>query len=255
AYTENAEILGSPFYVMERIPGVIIRRSAPVELSPETARKLCESFVDNLVLLHAVDPEKAGLADLGKPEGYIARQVTGWTKRYEDAATDDIPEMNEMAKWLAANMPADADPAIIHNDYKFDNLVLDAGDLTKIRGVLDWEMSTLGDRRMDLGTALGYWVEAGDAEEVRSFAFGPTNLPGCMTRRELVQRYGEKSGLDVSNMLFYFAFSLFKTAGVAQQIYWRFKQGLTKDERFGAFIFGVRVLSAAAVQAVARGTI
>lgn len=255
AYTEDPGILGSPFYVMERIPGVILRRASPVELSPETARKLCESFVDNLVLLHAVDPEKAGLGDLGKPEGYINRQVTGWTKRYEDAATDDIPEMNEMAKWLAANMPADADPAIIHNDYKFDNLVLDAGDLTKIRGVLDWEMSTLGDRRMDLGTALGYWVEASDAEEVRSFAFGPTNLPGCMTRKELVERYGEKSGLDVSKMLFYFAFSLFKTAGVAQQIYWRYKQGLTKDERFGAFIFGVRVLSAAAVQAVARGTI
>jgi aminoglycoside phosphotransferase (APT) family kinase protein len=255
AYTENPEILGSPFYVMERIRGVILRRGSPVVPSPETARKLCESFVDNLVLLHAVDPAKAGLGDLGKPEGYIARQVTGWTKRYEDAATDDIPKMNEMAKWLAAHMPADADPAIIHNDYKFDNLVLDAGDLTKIRGVLDWEMSTLGDRRMDLGTALGYWVEAGDPEEVRSFAFGPTNLPGCMTRRELVERYGAKSGLDVSNMLFYFAFSLFKTAGVAQQIYWRFKQGLTKDERFGAFIFGVRVLSAAAVQAVARGTI
>jgi aminoglycoside phosphotransferase (APT) family kinase protein len=255
AYVENAEILGSPFYVMERIRGVVLRRGSPVVLTRETARALCESFVDNLVLLHAVDPVAAGLGDLGKPEGYIARQVTGWTKRYADAATDDIPEMNEMAAWLAAHLRADGPPAILHNDYKFDNLVLDAGDLTKIRGVLDWEMSTLGDRRMDLGTALGYWVEAGDAEEVRAFAFGPTNLPGCMTRREIVDRYAEKSGVDVSNMLFYFAFSLFKTAAVAQQIYWRYKQGLTKDERFGAFILGVRVLSAAAVQAVARGTI
>lgn len=255
AYTESAEILGSPFYVMERIRGVVLRRGSTVTLTPDRARKLCESFVDNLVLLHAVDPATAGLGDLGKPDGYIARQVSGWTKRYTDAATDDIPEMTEMATWLAANMPADGLPAILHNDYKFDNLVLDAGDLTKIRGVLDWEMSTLGDRRMDLGTALGYWIEAGDAEEVRSFAFGPTNLPGCMTRKEIVERYAEKSGVDVSNMLFYFAFSLFKTASVAQQIYWRYKQGFTKDERFGAFIVGVRVLSAAAVQAVARGTI
>jgi len=257
---DDARYKDAPFYLMERIRGVVIRRALPrgFTLEPAVARRLCESFVDRLVALHSVDAVAAGLGDLGKPEGYIERQVKGWTKRYEDAKTDDIGEMGRVAAWLAARTAEaqrEVRAAVIHNDYKFDNLVLDADDLPTIRGVLDWEMSTLGDPLMDLGTALGYWVQPSDSDEIRGFAFGPTALPGMMTRAELAARYAAATGRDVSNILFFFVLALFKTAGVAQQIYWRYQQGLTKDERFGAFILGVRVLAAEAERAIERGTI
>jgi aminoglycoside phosphotransferase (APT) family kinase protein len=222
---------------------------------------LSEAFVDNLVTLHAIDWEKIGLSKIAKPESYVERQVTGWTKRYHDAATDDIPNMQSVGKWLAEKIPKhDAaverkNATVIHNDYKFDNLVLAPDDIGSILGVLDWEMSTVGDPLMDLGTALGYWVEANDPEDIRSFAFGPTFLPGSFTRREIAERYAAKSGRDTSHMLFYYVFSLYKTAGVAQQIYWRFKMGHTKDERFGAFLFGVQILAASAARAIDRGRI
>lgn len=250
-YCDDTSVLGAPFYVMKRIRGIILRRSPPKELTldPSTVRKLSESFVDNLVALHAIDFEGIGLGDLGKPTGYVERQVTGWTKRYADSRTDDIPAVDEMAAWLAAHMPPEGGAALIHNDYKYDNIILDPVDVTKIVGVLDWEMSTLGDPLMDLGTALGYWVEAGDPDEVRGFAFGPTFLPGSMTRRELAERYAERTGASLEHLLFYYCFALFKTAVVAQQIYYRYRQGLTRDERFAAFIIGVRVLSDSALRA------
>jgi len=257
AYCDDPSVLGAPFYVMERIRGVVLRRSVPkgLALPPATVRRLCESFVDNLAVLHGLDPAAAGLGDLGKPEGYVERQVTGWTKRWHDAKTDDVPHVDEIAAWLAARIPAERGACIIHNDYKYDNLVLDPEDPTRIVGVLDWEMSTVGDPLMDLGTALGYWVEATDADEIRTFAFGPTYLPGSMTRTEIAARYGDQTGRDVSNMLFYFCFALFKTAVVAQQIYYRYKQGLTHDERFAAMIIGTRLLSEAAVRAAEAGRI
>jgi aminoglycoside phosphotransferase (APT) family kinase protein len=260
---EDASVIGSPFYVMERIRGVILRRTLPkgVTVSPGEACRLSEAFVDNLVTLHAIDWEKIGLNAIAKPEGYVTRQVTGWMKRYQDAATDDIPNMDQVGKWLTEKMPKTDGAAerknatVIHNDYKFDNLVLAPDNVGSILGVLDWEMSTVGDPLMDLGTALGYWVEATDGEDIRSFAFGPTALPGSFTRREIAERYSAKSGRDTSHMLFYFVFSLYKTAGVAQQIYWRFKMGHTKDERFGAFLFGVQILAQSAARAIERGHI
>jgi aminoglycoside phosphotransferase (APT) family kinase protein len=260
AYTEDPEILGAPFYVMERIRGTILRRTLPdsMKLDASTVRRLCEGFVDNLATLHAIDYDAAGLGDIGKPAGYIERQVTGWTKRYRDARTDDIPEMEVAAKWLHDRMGEagkEVRASVIHNDYKYDNLVLDAQDLTKIRGVLDWEMATIGDPLMDLGTALGYWIDPSDTEEDKMFAFGPTLLPGSLTRQQLAERYAAATGRDLGNILFFFVFALFKTAGVAQQIYWRYHQGLTKDPRFAAFIVGTRVLAAAAVRATERGNI
>jgi aminoglycoside phosphotransferase (APT) family kinase protein len=260
AYTEDTDVLGAPFYVMERIRGTILRRTLPdsMKLDGATVRRLCESFVDNLAALHAIDFRAAGLGDVGKPAGYIERQVTGWTKRYTDAKTDDIPEMEIAAKWLHERMGdagKDVRAAVIHNDYKYDNLVLDPGDPTKIVGVLDWEMATVGDPLMDLGTALGYWIDPTDSDEDKMFAFGPTLLPGSMTRQELADRYAARTGRDVSNILFFFVFALFKTAGVAQQIYWRYHQGLTKDARFGAFIVATRVLASAAVRATVRGSL
>jgi len=262
AYSDDASILGAPFYLMERVRGVVLRRTLPkgLTLEAETMRRICVSLVDNLVALHAVDYAGCGLAELGKPAKYIERQVTGWTKRYRDAQTDVVPEMDRLAEWLAARTDeAESDPsgavraAIVHNDYKFDNVVLDPDDLVRVRGVLDWEMSTLGDPLMDLGTTLSYWVEDGDPDAVKAIAFGPTALPGALTRREVAARYFEKSGRAPSDLRFFLVFALFKNAGVIQQIYWRYKQGLTKDERFAAFNMVVNVLAQRAEQIAQEG--
>ena len=256
-YCDDDSVIGAPFYVMQRIAGVILRRSPPKALTIDSAmaKGLSEAFVDNLVQLHQLDFRAIGLGELGKPDGYVERQVTGWTKRYAGSKTDDIPEVDQIAKWLAERIPKSSAASLIHNDYKYDNLVLDSDDITRIIGVLDWEMSTLGDPLMDLGTALGYWVEPTDPDEVKSFAFGPTALPGSFTRMQLAERYAEKTGTNIDELLFYYCFALFKTAVVAQQIYYRFKQGLTKDERFGAFILGVRILSNSAVRAAEAGRV
>ncbi|MEJ7729045.1 MAG: phosphotransferase family protein [Polyangiaceae bacterium] len=259
-HCEDADVLGAPFYLMDRIRGIVLRKKAPpgLPLSPALMRDLGESFVDNLVALHAVDPAAAGLADLGKPQGYVERQVSGWTKRWHDSKTEDVPHIDEIAAWLAARIPRDGGASgavIIHNDYKYDNIVLDPGDPTRIIGVLDWEMATLGDPLMDLGTAISYWVEDGDAEALKAFGFGPTHLPGNPTRTEIVARYADRSGRVVGDMVFYFCFALFKTAVVAQQIYYRYQQGLTRDERFAAMIFGVRLLGQMAVDAAAAGSV
>jgi aminoglycoside phosphotransferase (APT) family kinase protein len=256
-YCEDSTIMGAPFYLMERIRGIILRRTPPtgIDLGPERARALGESFIDNLAALHSIDYHAAGLGDLGRPEGYNERQVTGWTKRYRDSQTDEIPDLERIAAWLAERIPKESGAALIHNDYKYDNIVLDANDIARIIGVLDWEMSTVGDPLMDLGTALGYWVQADDAPELRLLPFGPTDVPGSPTRRELAERYAAKTRRDVSGLLFYFCFALFKTAVVLQQIYYRFKHGLTKDERFAMMIAGVKILSATAVHAAESGRV
>jgi aminoglycoside phosphotransferase (APT) family kinase protein len=257
AFCEDVSLLGAQFYLMERIPGLILRRQPPPGLGLDaiTTRRLGESFVAGLVELHSIDWRAAGLGDFGRPEGYVERQVRGWTQRYRDAQTDEVPEMDAVAAWLAAHLPPLSDATIIHNDYKYDNLVLDPGDITRVVGLLDWEMSTIGDPLMDLGTALCYWVEKGDGEEMRALAFGPTMLPGSFTRRELVERYARASGRGVDEPCFYYCFGLFKTAVVIQQIYYRFKQGLTRDPRFAAMIGGVRALSRQAEAYLGRGQV
>jgi acyl-CoA dehydrogenase len=250
SFCEDEQVLGAKFYLMERIPGVIVRRKLPpgFTLDPATVRRLSESIVDTLAELHGLDYQKIGLGDFGNPQGYAERQVSGWTKRYKDSQTDDVPDMETVAAWLAANIPPSPPAAIIHNDFKYDNLVLDPADLTRIIGILDWEMSTLGDPLMDLGTTLCYWVEAGDSELLKTIAFGPTMLPGSLTRREVVERYAEKSGRQPAGIVFYYCFGLFKTAVVVQQIYYRYKQGLTKDERFARLIDGVWIMARQAAE-------
>lgn len=257
AHCDDESILGAPFYVMERVKGVILRRTIPVELGmgPEQVRQLCLNWVDTLAALHAVDWKAAGFGDLGRPEGYVERQVTGWTKRYRDAQTDTLPAVDALAVWLAANRPGESGAALIHNDYKFDNVVLDPAQPTTIIGVLDWEMATVGDPLMDLGTALGYWLEKSDPKGLRSLPFGPTDVPGALTRQEIVQRYGETTGKQLPDMVFHHAFALFKIAVVLQQIYARYKAGLTKDERFAGFIHGVRMLCERGLLSVEQGHI
>jgi aminoglycoside phosphotransferase (APT) family kinase protein len=254
-YCEDEGVLGAPFYVMERMRGVILRRPPRSDrpLPPETVRRLGESLVDNLARLHSLDFQAAGLGDLGKPEGYVERQVTGWTRRYRDAQTDEVPALEQAASWLAGNRPGESGTALIHNDYKFDNLVLDPEDLTRIVAVLDWEMATIGDPLMDLGTTLAYWIEPGDLEPLRRHLVGPTTAPGSLSRREVAERYAQATGRDVANWLFYYVFGLFKVAVIAQQIYARFVRGATRDERFGVFGTVVAALGEQAAQAVESG--
>lgn len=255
---EDESILGAPFYVAERLTGVILRRQkAPegLDLNPTVMRALSENLVDGLAELHAVDYTAAGLEDLGHPEGYTDRQVEGWTRRYQKAKTDEISDMETVARWLADHTPETTAASLIHNDYKYDNVVLDPDDLTRIIGVLDWEMCTLGDPLSDLGSSLAYWIRPEDDENLRNFPVGPTMLEGNLTRQGVVDRYAEKSGRDVDHIVFYYAYGLFKLCVIAQQIYARFKAGHTKDPRFGAMIFGVMLLSAQGVRAIDTGRI
>ena len=256
AYEPTGDVLGAPFYLMERRHGVVLRKSVPADVADDLprVRRICEHLVDALVDLHAVDYTAAGLGDFGKPIGYIERQVTGWTKRYVDSQTDDIPSVNEAGAWLASHMPAEGAPALIHNDFKFDNVIFDA-NLDRITGVLDWEMATVGDPLMDLGTSLSYWVEPGDPQTFYQLPFGPTARPGMMTRAEYAERYLERSGRRAGSLVFYYAFGLYKTAVVLQQIYYRWRKGNTTDARFSGLIVGVKILADTARAAIDRGRI
>jgi aminoglycoside phosphotransferase (APT) family kinase protein len=242
-YCDDLSILNSPFYLMEPIRGLILRRDPPagVPFTPQMARQLSEAFIDNLVRLHRLDYAAIGLADLGKPQGYLERQVKGWIERYHNSKTHDLPEVERISAWLIAHMPISHDTALIHNDYKYDNIVLDPEDftnglattgLTKIVGVLDWEMCTLGDPLTDLGTALAYWTDPQDPEELHEIRSAPTTLPGTLTRAQLVERYAAATGRNVGAMNFYLTFTRFKVAVIIQQIYYRYAHGLTQDARF-----------------------
>ena len=211
AYEATGEVIGAPFYLMERRRGVILRKDLPAELAGDHARvrRCCEILVDALVDLHAVDYTAAGLGDFGKPTGYIARQVTGWTERYASSQTDEIAAVTEVAAWLAANMPGEGPASLIHNDFKFDNVIFDPA-LERITGVLDWEMTTVGDSRMDLGTSLSYWAQASDPPPVHALPFGPTARPGMMTREEVARRYAERAGVPTGNLVFFYAFGLLR---------------------------------------------
>jgi aminoglycoside phosphotransferase (APT) family kinase protein len=243
-YCDDNSVLGAPFYVMNPVHGIILRRHVPpgLDFPPEMARRLSESFVDNLIRLHRVDYAAVGLSDLGKPEGYLERQVRGWTERYYGSKTHDYPEVEKISAWMQQRMPATSGVSLIHNDYKYDNVVLDSNDITAIVGVLDWEMCTIGDPLTDLGTTLAYWVDATDPEELQRTRWGPTNVPGSMTRAELVNDYARKTGCDPSEIAFYLAFARFKLAVIVQQIYYRYHQGLTKDERFASMPDTIQML-------------
>lgn len=250
-FCDDELILGYPFYIMARVPGVILRaHTAPkLGIAPNVMRQVSESLVDALVGLHGLDIQQSGLIDLGKPEGYVQRQVSGWHKRYGASQTDDIADMDTLIGYLTEHLPSDQlAPTLLHNDFKYDNVVLNPDKLSDIRAVLDWEMCTVGDPLMDVGTSLSYWAEAGDDPFRKTFNL--TWLPGNLTRQEVARRYADHSGRDVSNLLYYYVFGLFKNAVVLQQIYGRYKKGLTQDARFAALGQGVRTLARAGIQAV-----
>jgi aminoglycoside phosphotransferase (APT) family kinase protein len=254
-FCEDESVLDCPFYVMERVQGTVLRaQTAPkLNIPPTVMRQMSEALVDNMVALHSIDIQATGLIQLGKPEGYIQRQVEGWQKRYLNAQTDDIAAMTALYAWLVAEIPPDGAPTLIHNDYKYDNVILNAQDLSQIVAVLDWEMCTVGDPLMDVGTSLSYWAEETDDAFAKTFNF--TWLPGNLSRAEFAQRYAQKSGRDVSNLLYFYVFGLFKNAVVIQQIYARWKNGFSKDERFANLLLGVKSLSKTASKAIERGSL
>jgi aminoglycoside phosphotransferase (APT) family kinase protein len=249
-FCADPEVLGEEFYLMERLEGLILRRDLPagMSLSPAEARALCENLVDVHAELHAIDYQAAGLGELGRPEGYVDRQVDGWSDRYRAARTDDVPDNEALMAWLQANRPGEsAGAALIHNDYKFDNVVLamSAGQW-RITGVLDWEMATVGDPLMDLGASLAYWIQADDPEPMQQIRMLPTHLPGMMRREELVAYYFDRTGLEPARFEFYYVYGLFRLAVIVQQIYYRFVLGQTKNPRFAPFGQFCTVLSRAA---------
>lgn len=258
AWCDDASVLGAPFYLMERVRGVILRpgTAALEHAVPSDLRAISEAVVDALAELHALDYARAGLSALGHHEGYVERQVRGWTARYQAARTHDLAAMDRVAAWLETHRPAPGPPAFIHNDFKHDNVVLEPARLSRVVAVLDWEMATVGDPLMDLGTTLAYWVQADDAPPWRAVGFaGITTRPGSLRRSEVVERYARATGRDASGISFYYAFGLFKVAVIAQQIYARYRQGHTTDPRFAHLDAAVATCAETAWRAAETGRI
>ena len=252
------EVMGVDFYLMEKVDGLILRANKQSDYQPSSQEMtlISEELVDTLVELHLFDWQRAGLTDFGRPLGYVQRQVEGWTKRYHAAATDQLKPMEELALWLQDHMPAAelATSSLIHNDFKYDNVVLDPKNLT-IQAVLDWEMCTLGDPLMDLGTSLGYWVDPEDPPTLKAFALSPTLIPGNLSREQVVERYFKKMQREPVDMTFYYAFGLFKIGVIVQQIYFRYRKGFTKDQRFAQLGHVVKGLAHQGCQVTDKGRV
>jgi aminoglycoside phosphotransferase (APT) family kinase protein len=243
---EDASVIGAPFYLMERRRGVVVRQTIPPEIGEdlELRRRISESLVDTLADLHAVDIQSTGLVNIGKPAGFVRRQVEGWAGRWERSKTTELKEMNETAAWLIERLPPDPGaPTLVHNDYKLDNVMLDPRDPAKVVAILDWEMCTVGDPLIDLGLLLCYWPQADDPEVFAGSLRSVTMAPGWMKRAEIVERYAARSGRDLSDIGYYYTFATFKLAVVIQQIYYRYHVGQTQDARFAEFDKRVEALA------------
>jgi aminoglycoside phosphotransferase (APT) family kinase protein len=252
-FHDGSEVIGSPFFIMERRRGVVLDTAFPanVQATPELCRSISESVVDTLVQLHDVPYRGTMLEKLGRPAGFMERQVYGWIERYERAQTDDIPAVEELKRWLTDNIVKSPEPTIIHYDFKCNNMMFDSHDITKVVGLFDWEMSTIGDPLADLGAAMSYWVQADDPQFLQ-YGLGKPPITvqyGFFTRREFIESYAKKSGRDVSQIHFYVTFAYFKLAVICQQIYYRWKKGQTQDERFAKMDGFVRGLIHHALEA------
>jgi aminoglycoside phosphotransferase (APT) family kinase protein len=233
---EDESVIGVPFFMMQKVNGLILRNRIPEGLTLDKGffRKLSQNTIDGLLELHGLELESSGLGVMGKPEGYVERQVTGWSERYFKAKTDELKEMEATSRWLLDNLPKAENCGFIHNDYKYDNLVLKGPEDPSIKAVLDWEMATVGDPLMDLGTSLAYWAEDSDPDMLKMFNL--SYMPGNLTRQEVIQYYGLNSSLNLNEILFYYVFGLFKVGVIAQQIYKRFTLGFSQDPRFAGLI-------------------
>jgi aminoglycoside phosphotransferase (APT) family kinase protein len=244
AFCDDPAVLGADFYVMERLTGVILRGRLPegMSLPPEQAEALCHAMVDRLVELHAVDVAATGLDEFGRGSGYVDRQVKGWSERYRAAKTWNVPSFEKVMRWLEQHQPGDVGTCLIHNDWRLDNLVLDADDPSRIVGVLDWEMATVGDPLMDLGSAMAYWIQDDDDRLMGLLRRQPTHLPGMLTREQMVQDYCARSGRSVDDWAFYEVFGLFRLAVILQQIYYRYAHKQTRNPAFRHFWIAVNYL-------------
>jgi aminoglycoside phosphotransferase (APT) family kinase protein len=249
---EDTNVIGSVFYVMERRKGLVVRHEEPAEVAnPTTRRRVSQALVDAMADLHALDVSTGPLSILGKPAGFVGRQVRGWTERWQRSKIDELPTMDELARWLQAHMPRDPIPTIVHGDFKLDNVMLDERDAGRLVAVFDWEMSALGDPLVDVGILLAYW--GATAPPGLHDALSPvTHQAGWFTRDEILDRYAARSGRDVSGILFYETFALFKIAVVIQQIFYRYRRGQTDDPRFAAFGDRVTFLARQAAALAAR---
>ncbi len=253
AFSEDLSIIGAPFFVMAKLSGIILRKELPEGLifSPEQAANLCRRLTDLQAEIHMIDVKKAGLDFIGKPQGYVQRQVEGWSQRYRKARTDDAPDCETIMAWLKEKMPPDTDrPTIVHNDYKLDNVVLDPEKPENIIGVLDWEMTTCGDPLMDLGNSLAYWVEENDPKAMQMMRTMPTNMPGALTRQEILDHYEMRTGRSTRQFDFYYTFGLFRLAVIAQQIYYRYYHKITSNKRFATLIYAVNALEQTALRVI-----
>lgn len=245
ATCEDRAVMDCDFYVMEQIRGIIPRQNLPtgLNLSESQTRQLCINVIDRMIELHQVDYRKAGLEGLGRGGGYVVRQIEGWSDRYRKAKTPDVGDFEQVMAFLKDKMPQqDVATCLIHNDFRFDNVVLNPDNPFEVIGVLDWEMATLGDPLMDLGNTLAYWVQADDDDDYQSVRRQPTNAPGMMSRQEVIEYYGSKTGWQVDNFDFYLIYGLFRLAVIVQQIYFRYFNGDTKNKAFANFGFISRML-------------
>lgn len=257
-YCDDPEVMGAPFYLMSHINGVILRQTVPegLQLSDAQWRQQLLATIELQAQLHKMDYEALGLAEIGRPDGYAKRQVEGWIKRYQAARTEDAPEFTDICLWLSDELPTTSSKAsLIHNDFKLDNIVFDPADPTRIIGLLDWEMTTIGEPLMDFGNSLAYWVEPKDPPYRQVFRTLPSHLSAYPSRAEQIAYYHEVSGFDVGQMNYYYTFGLFRLAVIAQQIYYRFFHGQTKDPRFGQLIHGVKGLEKACLDVISTGNI
>ena len=248
---EDETIIGAPFFLMEKVAGMIIRNRPPAEATAAFFRQLSTSSLDVLIDLHSLELSDSGLGALGKPEGYVLRQVQGWAERFQKAKTSEVPSIEEAFQWLLSAIPSSSDVAFIHNDFKYDNLVISTSG--EVQAVLDWEMATVGDPLMDLGTTLAYWAEAADEDILKMFNL--SYVPGNYTRREVIDYYASRTGRNVSEMVFYYVFGLCKVATIAQQIYQRFSLGYSKDPRFSVLNQVVEAAGRKAIASIQTGNI
>ena len=249
---EDTSVIGAVFFVMEHRSGIILRNQVPAVFSdiPDHAARVSEAFVDCMVRLHAVPVAHADLSALGKTEGFLARQVQGWTERWTRASTDGVPEMDHVAEWLLRAMPTSPAPTLVHNDYKLDNIVLSSVDT--VEAVLDWEMATVGDPLVDLGLTLCYWSWLNKAEATGRTVGAITANPGWFSRDQCIARYAERTGRDLSSLFYYEVLGIFKLAVILQQIYFRFRHGQTQDSRFANFDRQVKALARLGVTVLER---
>lgn len=249
ASCDDDSVIGSPFYVMEYLDGVILRPGNAEQVSPDVARGVGSAYVDRWADLHSVDVQAAGLTDWGKGPGYVGRQVAGWSDRFRRAHTDDVPDGETVMSWLAENQPPDVAACVIHGDWRLDNMVFEANVLSadepRVLGVLDWEMATIGDPLMDVGAAMAYWIDRDDQDIDPAFAMlkrQPSDLPGMPTRDEIVASYCRRMGFTNVDWRFYEVYGLFRLAVILQQIWARYRAGQTTNPAFAEFGAAVTVL-------------